>query len=271
MLKNKNNNERINHIYANLLKIKSDLNEIIKESEYRLNKSNKYYKNKLSEVFNIFSINKIPFNIFNEQINKKYIQELNYFCDNQDLFRNQDYENEIQMVKIHLNNSDYYMNVYKGRDIVSRSIIKNNRWNPSETNKIIYALNYYKNKTNIDNNNIYILDIGANIGWYSIFLGKQGYRIISFEPNEKNYYILKKNFCLNREIKLSIINKGLYGKEEECDYYEQGGNIGNGMIICDDKKIKPNQFNKKGTISLTRLSTIKYIYYVLNSKTFKPT
>ena len=29
---------------------------------------------------------------------------------------------------------------------------------------------------------MYILDIGANIGWYSFCLGKYGYKILSFEP-----------------------------------------------------------------------------------------
>ena len=119
------------------------------------------------------------------------------------------------------------------------------------------ALNFYSNKKNIKNENIYIVDIGANIGWYSFFLGKYGYNIISFEPNKLNYYILKKNYCLNKDIKITIINKGLYSEEKKCNLHIYFGNVGNGMAICD----KPGnncptflQENKTDEIILTKLS-----------------
>ena len=47
-----------------------------------------------------------------------------------------------------------------------------------DTNNILKALNYYSNKKGIKNEDIYILDIGANIGWYSFTLAKYGYKII---------------------------------------------------------------------------------------------
>ena len=100
----------------------------------------------------------------------------------------------------------------------------------------------------------YILDIGANVGWYSLYLGKYGYNIMSFEPEERNFYILKKNYCLNRNINITIINKGLYTSEEECDYYENIGNKGNGMVICHQKNDISKFWKKKSKIILTKLS-----------------
>jgi FkbM family methyltransferase len=258
LIKQKNYNEEINHINIKNLKITNNINEI-RKSEQKLNEITEYHKVKIREMFKLFSINKIPYDNFNEQINKKYIQELNYFCDNQELFSNQDYEKEIQISNISLNNKEFNIYVYKKSDFVSNKIIKDKSWESIDTNKIIYALNYYKNKTKIDNEKIYILDIGANIGWYSVFLGKYGYKIISFEASEKNSYILKKNYCLNRDIKITIINKGLYNNEEECEYYEVLGNIGDGLVICEENQTIPNGFKMKGTISLTKLSN--YISY----------
>ena len=117
----------------------------------------------------------------------------------------------------------------------SEIITKEKNWEGFSTLKILKALNFYTNKTNLKNEDLYILDIGANIGWYSIYLGKYDYNIISFEPAERNFYILKKNYCLNRDINITIINKGLYTSEEECDYYENIGNKGNGMVICHQR------------------------------------
>ena len=38
------------------------------------------------------------------------------------------------------------------------------------------------------------MDIGANVGWYSFYLGNAGYEIIAFEVSKINNYILKKTF-----------------------------------------------------------------------------
>ena len=65
---------------------------------------------------------------------------------------------------------------------------------------------------------------------------------------------MKKNYCLNRDINITIINKGLYTSEEECDYYEQLKNKGNGMVICHQRNNIPKVFKKKSEIILTKLS-----------------
>ena len=77
---------------------------------------------------------------------------------------------------------------------VSDTIINSKRWEEDCTNEILKVLNYYSSKKNIKNEDMYILDICANVRWYSYYLGKFGYKIISFEPSERNYYILRKTF-----------------------------------------------------------------------------
>ena len=110
-----------------------------------------------------------------------------------------------------------------------------------------------------------MLDIGGNIGWYPSYLGRFGYSILTFEPFEKNYYILRKNIChLYNNSNIVIINKGLSNEEKICDFYTDNDNIGNGMVICDNeiynKEIK-KEFSITGEISLTKLSNfIPYLY-----------
>lgn len=191
---------------------------------------------------------------FNQIINSKYIEGQKFFFSNFYIFKNLEYERQIRNAKVDFNNKIYDMYIFKNSDAVSETIINSKRWEGYCTNKILEVLNYYSSKKNIKNEDMYILDIGANVGWYSYYLGKFGYKIISFEPSERNYYILRKTYCLNQEINITIINKGLYNEEKRCDYYEHVGNKGNGMVICDQKKDIPNYLEKKSEVILTKLS-----------------
>jgi len=107
---------------------------------------------------------------------------------------------------------------------------------------------------NIPNDNIYIIDIGANVGWYTFFLAKCGYQVLAFEASVVNNYILRKNFCLNPNFNITLINKGLFTEEKKCDYYLNEGNIGNGMIQCDKNGTVSYEFTKSGKAYLTKLS-----------------
>ena len=105
-------------------------------------------------------------------------------------------------------------------------------------------MNYYSKKKNVKNKDIYIIDIGGNIGWHTIALGKFGYKIITFEASEINFYILKKNYCLNKDIYTTIINKGLFNEEKKCEYYKLYDNQGNGWVVCDNKTNLPKDLTK---------------------------
>ena len=224
-------------------------NKIITSTIENINKDNKCIPNlKTNEL------NKITYE-FNQTINEKYIDAQNNFCSNFNSFLNQKYEDLIQLSNISFN-GDFQMYIYKERDGVSSNIMILKNWEFTETNHILNTLNYYSNKKKVKNEDIYILDIGANIGWYSITLGRYGFKIIGFEPSDINYYILKKNYCLNKGINVTFINKGLNTEEKICDLYNQIKNEGNGMVICDKNITLPNFLipKKRGEIILTKLS-----------------
>ena len=85
-------------------------------------------------------------------------------------------------------------------------------------------------------------------------------------PTEKNYYILRKNICLNNLTNVLIFNMGLYDKEKICDYYVGTNNFGNGMVLCDNKEksILRNGFSKVGIMNITKLSN--YFPYLFTKK-----
>jgi hypothetical protein len=63
------------------------------------------------------------------------------------------------------------MFIYKNKDTVSRSISKKNLWEKFPTYNIINGLNFYSQKKNLSNKNIYVIDVGGNVGWYTFLLG----------------------------------------------------------------------------------------------------
>ena len=84
----------------------------------------------------------------------------------------------------------------------------------NELFNILDALKYYSQKRGIKNNkDIFILDIGGNIGIYPLYLGLFGYTILTFEPSPINYYILNKNFCNTLNSNIIIINIALSNRE----------------------------------------------------------
>ena len=86
------------------------------------------------------------------------------------------------------------MYVYKNNDVVSKLISYARNWEATSTNYLIKSLDYYSQKKKLSKNDITILDIGANVGWYSFYFSKMGYELISFEVSHTNDYILKKIF-----------------------------------------------------------------------------
>ena len=189
---------------------------------------------------------------FNEKINEEYRQNQNDFCKNITVPYNQEFEQKIKLSKIIFNNITYFMYVYKQKDIVSHSIVRRHIWEIHETYSLINGLNFYKKKKKLIKNDIYILDVGGNIGWYTFLFGKLGYNIITFEPSKINFYILNKNYCLNKNLNVTLINKGLFSEEKKCYIFSKKNNIGNGKVKCHERA-NINTINN-GEIILTKLS-----------------
>ena len=59
-----------------------------------------------------------------------------------------------------------------------------------------------------------LIDIGANIGFYSILSSDCFKKIYSYEPNERNFKVLKKNIENNKLKNIKILNFGL-GESKE--------------------------------------------------------
>ena len=235
----------------NLLRIKNDLLKKTSMIQNLLNIIDNFMKNKESNL----KMN----SLFNEIIKQKFYFHQYYFCQNQNLFNNSIIEKNLKIAKANLNKLSFDMFVYKDNDAVSNYISDFGSWEPEETKTLYDSLLYYSKKRNISENDIFIIDIGANIGWYSLFFGKNGYNIISFEPSKINYYILLKNFCLNQDINMIIINKGLDIIEKNSTLYHPYGNLGNAYIFNSTIKVNKSEYFAE-EIRMNKLSN--YIEYL---------
>ena len=169
--------------------------------------------------------------IFDQNTLLKYKTELNEFCNYNDKNISSNYEDQITLANVSLLSQIFKMYVYKNEDIVSKEILTVESWESEETSNLLTALLYYSALYGLKPKDIYVLDIGSNIGWYSLFIAKYGYNILSFEPSDLNNYILKNNYYLNKELNITFIKKGLYNSEKKCDFYKSKGNCGDGFVF----------------------------------------
>ena len=194
-------------------------------------------------AFLIFIFNKIDFNIsfiFNFFSNKNlsYYQEIqDNFCNNAHLFINKELEEKIMLYNISLNHTNFDMFIYNSYDYLSYQIQLNQSLQGEATLNMLNALKYFTNKYSFENEDIAIIDIGANVGWYTTFFGYFKYTVLSFESLPENNYILKKNFCRNNKdffgnlSTVTIINEVLYPSETYCDYYKDKKNSKKNLVF----------------------------------------
>ena len=83
---------------------------------------------KINEKINYILNEKLPQDnlttIFNNNINKKYIEEQNNFCKNEYIFYNKNYEEKIKISNVIFDNFNYYMFVYKSDDMLVILLLK---------------------------------------------------------------------------------------------------------------------------------------------------
>ena len=206
----------------------------------------------------------------NSGILDPYIKAQNDFCKNPNKYFKQNYEDNIFLSDVKVNGLKYKMYLFKSQNFILNEFKLFGSFEIKLGNNIIDALRFYSSKNNIKNNKeIYLLDIGGNIGWYPSLLGRYGYRILSFEPFEKNNYVSKKNYCLlNKDSNVVIITKGLGVEEKKCSYFNQLNNAGNGMVICDKDKLNNTflgkLFIKESEVEITTLN--RFIPFLSDKK-----
>ena len=231
---------------------------------HKNNFSGEFFNSSFSKILKLDYFDKAK---MAESIIKESFENQKDFCENQNKYLNNQYENMINLTDFRFKNIDYKIYVYKeGDNYMSDFIIRTKGYDVKEMSNFYDALEYYGKAKNILNKkDIYFLDLGANLGIYPSYFGKLGYTVISFEASPRNYYILKKNYCqINRNNKnIIIINRGVSNQEKICNYYTQITGLGNGMLKCDENReeFDNDGFHWKKTFEVPIIKLSNFIPY----------
>lgn len=115
--------------------------------------------------------------------------------------------------------------VYKIGDIVSDAIRKTGSWETHPWK----ALQPFMSKDTT------FVDIGANIGWYTVNLARH-HNVVAFEPFKANLDTLAASLCANPSLKqrVKVMPHGLSHTERRCDLYQVPSvNFGDTVSACD--------------------------------------
>ena len=127
------------------------------------------------------------------------------------------------------------MVVHAGKfvDVVSATIRRHGKWEGFESaDQLTGALPQSGQKPRT------AIDIGANIGFYSILFAAAGYDVIAIEPMALNRAALNATLCLNHgfQQRVQVAPFALISPKQlgmECHVRAREPNIGNGVMICN--------------------------------------
>jgi len=88
----------------------------------------------------------------------------------------------------------FHMAVLSARDIVSDSVAKTGQWEVAGIEQMAHRSGVHLPASGT------FLDIGANLGYYSLLFAKQGYRVIAVEPGTNNRRAINASLCMNPDI-----------------------------------------------------------------------
>lgn len=97
-----------------------------------------------------------------------------------------------------------------------------------------------------------LLDIGANMGYYSLLFASKGYKVIAVEPMTHNRVALETSLCMNPDLKsrVTIVPAALVAPEDvhstrcvirapdiDIHVHRFMKNIGNGVLTCGNSSV----------------------------------
>lgn len=84
-----------------------------------------------------------------------------------------------------------------------------------------------------------VLDVGANIGWYTFMFAAHGHRVLAVEPMTKNRELMEATLCRNPDLapRVQIFAMALTSvaaQGQTCDILSCPYNAGDGILACSE-------------------------------------
>jgi FkbM family methyltransferase len=99
------------------------------------------------------------------------------------------------------------------------------------------------------------VDVGANVGKYSIWMSQFVEKVVAIEPDKQNIAYLKKNISLNGADNIEIIEKACYSEETELDFYIDPKDVSTHSLLTRKKNARKTRV-KTGTLDSLNLKNV---------------
>lgn len=136
--------------------------------------------------------------------------------------------------------------------IISRELLLTGKWEELQTN----VLKSYIKKGHT------VLDIGGHIGFYTLLasrlVGKNG-KVISFEPDTKNFTLLRKNIKVNKAANIIAIKRAVSNKNETTKLFLSATNTGDHKLYITGSSKKSIKINTTTIDSYLNDKSIQHI------------
>lgn len=160
-----------------------------------------------------------------------------------------------------------YVCVYGGsQDIVSSYMISGQGWESHDVAEVLWALKapLPSNATSQDVPPLFV-DVGANVGAFSLLVAASGYQVAAFEGMAANQRLLRTALCLSHPSimqRMSLHAFGLGAAPTTCYLTASVHNRGDGIPICGahnrshaEQMVKP-PYTLRGTMDVRRLDDV---------------
>lgn len=162
------------------------------------------------------------------------------FCGNLTLLESDTMVKIPQTVTVVRNTTAYggqpfAIHIYARNDVVS-SAIRDNWWDEDKTKLMIEKIQVYAAKHDKALSDLTFVDVGANLGWFTLIMASLGLQVIAIEPMPNNLIMLRRSLCLpeNQALvsRITLHAKGVSSRSQSCVLYSDFGNFGDGILHC---------------------------------------
>lgn len=98
-----------------------------------------------------------------------------------------------------------------------------------------------------------VVDVGANIGYYTVLLAQKAKKVYAFEPDSINFEILKKNIKANGLENVVAIKAAVGSKEGKLGLYKSKENFGDHKLFQIPLGSAASPFDKRETVKIIKL------------------
>jgi hypothetical protein len=132
--------------------------------------------------------------------------------------------------------SIYAFQVAGSVDVVSDELISKKQWEQIDVFNIVLELEKFAQELDLPRSEVYFIDIGANLGTFSLGVAAAGFKVIAIEAMSVNQFALSMSLCANKGMSESVtLLRVALGKEAaQCTVFSAKHNVLDGTIRCGE-------------------------------------